>query len=68
MKTTVEPPREFGSKNQEFEKSKAASNHIWFAVVLFHKNQEGRQQWHGTFVKGTAKFINVLRQELQKYN
>ena len=75
MKTTVEtwilePPTEmeFGSKNQEFGKSKVASTHTWFTVVLFHKNQEGRQQWHGTLAKGTAKFINVLRHELQKYN
>ena len=61
VKTTVQS-RFLVKKAGVPEKSKVASNHTWFIVVLFHKNQEGRQQWHETLVKGTAKFINVLRQ------
>ena len=47
-----EPPREMelGSKNRGFEKSKVASNHTCFAVELFYKIQEGRQQWYVTLV------------------
>jgi len=41
---------EIGSKNWEFEKSKVASNHTCFTVVLFYKIQEGRQQQYITLV------------------
>ena len=41
---------EIGSKNREFERSKVASNHACFAVVLFYKIQEGRQQRYITLV------------------
>ena len=124
-----EPPTEMeiGSKNREFEKSKVASNQIYFTVVWFYKIQEGRQQRYITHLylptkrafktkrkfkdfrqfrqnknqycidtcvcnfartldcisfpliyqkkvpytprfKGTAKFVDVLRQELEKCN
>ena len=48
-----EPPREMeigSAKNREFEKSKVASNHTCFTVVLFYKIQEGRQQRYITLV------------------
>jgi len=47
-----EPPREMeiGSKNREFEKSKVASKHTCFTVILFYMIQEGRQQRYITLV------------------
>ena len=47
-----EPTREMkiGSKNREFEKSKVASKHTCFTVVLFYMIQEGRQQRYITLV------------------
>jgi len=48
---------EIGSKNQEFEKSKVASNYTCFTVELFYKVQEGRQQRYITLVNVWTIFI-----------
>jgi len=48
---------EIGFKNREFEKSKVASNHTCFTMVLFYKIQEGRQQQYITFVNVCTTFI-----------
>jgi len=57
---------EIGSKNREFEKSKGASNHSCFTVVLFDKIQEGRQQWYITLVYGWTIFIYQQNMHLKQ--
>ena len=57
---------EIGSKNREFKKSKVASNHTCFTVVLFYKIQEGGQQQYITLVNVWTIFIYQQNVHLNK--
>ena len=57
---------EIGSKNREFEKSKVASNHTCFTVVLFCKFQKGRQQRYTTLVNVWTIFIYQQKVHLKQ--
>jgi len=58
---------EIGSKNRELEKSKVASNHTCFTVILFYKIREGRQQRYITLVNvWTMIFIYQQNVHLKK--